>query len=142
LGQRPQVSKGTPSTSSGFKMSVFAFLRKLREASEIGDDLTIHGLSHTCTTMMREAGFDNDTIADMLGQETAGMAEWYARDAVLDRKLASVVEDGGIEALGQHDAEVHLVFDRDVRASPQIEVFSEQLQRASNTGDRTAMRCG
>jgi hypothetical protein len=41
---------------------------------------------------MREAGFDKDTIADMLGQETVGMAEWYARDAVLDQKLAGVVE--------------------------------------------------
>jgi integrase len=49
-------------------------------------------LRHTCATIMREAGFDKDTIADMLGQETAGMAEWYAREAQLDRKLAGVVE--------------------------------------------------
>jgi hypothetical protein len=28
----------------------------------------------------------------MLGQETAGTAEWYARDAQLDQKLAGVVE--------------------------------------------------
>jgi hypothetical protein len=41
---------------------------------------------------MRELGFDKDTIADMLGQETAGMAEWYARDAQLERKLTGVVE--------------------------------------------------
>ena len=36
----------------------------------------LHGLRHTVGTIMREAGFDRDTIADMLGQETAGMAEW------------------------------------------------------------------
>ncbi len=41
---------------------------------------------------MRELGFDKDTIADMLGQETAGMAEWYARDAQLEKKLAGVVQ--------------------------------------------------
>jgi hypothetical protein len=29
---------------------------------------------------------------DIWGQETAGMAEWYARDAQLDEKLAGVVE--------------------------------------------------
>jgi integrase len=85
-------SKGTPWTSSGFQTSAFAFLGRLREAGKIGDGLTIHGLRHTCATIMREAGFDKDTIADMLGQETAGMAEWYAREAQLDRKLAGVVE--------------------------------------------------
>ena len=46
---------------------------------------------------MREAGFDKDTVADMLGQDTAEMAEWYAREAVLDRKLERVVE-----ALDEH----------------------------------------
>jgi hypothetical protein len=37
---------------------------------------------------MRKLGFDKDTIADMLGQETAGIAEWYAREAELEKKLA------------------------------------------------------
>jgi hypothetical protein len=36
---------------------------------------------------------DDSTIADMLGQEDAGMAEWYARDADLERKLAGVVNE-------------------------------------------------
>jgi integrase len=85
-------SKGTPWTSSGFQTSVFAFLGRLEKAGKVGDGLTIHGLRHTCATLMREAGFDKDTIADMLGQETAGMAEWYARDAQLEKKLAGVVE--------------------------------------------------
>jgi hypothetical protein len=49
---------------------------------------------------MRQAGFDRDTIADMLGQESAGMAEWYARDAQLDRKLTKVVA-----AIDEHLAE-------------------------------------
>jgi integrase len=85
-------SKGSPWTPGGFRASVFTFLGKLCEAGRIGDDLTVHGLRHTVGTIMREVGFDKDTIADMLGQETAGMAEWYARDAVLDRKLAGVVQ--------------------------------------------------
>jgi hypothetical protein len=61
-------------------------------AGQVGDGLTIHGLGHTCGTLMKELGFDLDTIADMLGQETAGMAAWYAPDAQLERKLAGVVE--------------------------------------------------
>jgi integrase len=85
-------SKGRPWTSTGFQTSVFAFLNQLKAAGQVGDGLTIHGLRHTCGTLMRELGFDKDTIADMLGQETAGMAEWYARDAQLEKKLAGVVE--------------------------------------------------
>jgi integrase len=41
----------------------------------LGDELTIHGLRHACGTLMRELGFDKGTIADLLRQETAGMAE-------------------------------------------------------------------
>jgi hypothetical protein len=41
---------------------------------------------------MKELGFDLDTIADVLGQETAGMAAWYAPDAQLERKFSGVVE--------------------------------------------------
>jgi integrase len=85
-------SKGTPWTSSGFQTSVFKFLGDLEAAGKVGDGLTIHGLRHTCGTLMRYLGFDKDTIADMLGQEDAGMAEWYARDADLERKLTKVVE--------------------------------------------------
>jgi hypothetical protein len=39
-----------------------------------------------------EVGYDTATIADMLGQETAGMAGWYSGDADLERKLTGVVE--------------------------------------------------
>jgi integrase len=85
-------SKGAPWTSTGFQTSVFAFLHRLEAAGRVGDGLTIHGLRHACGTLMKELGFDLDTIADMLGQETAGMAAWYARDAQLERKLAGVVE--------------------------------------------------
>lgn len=85
-------SRGRPWTPAGFRVSVFKFLGKLREEGKVAPGLTVHGLRHTVGTIMREAGFDKDTIADMLVQETAGMAEWYARDAELDKKLERVVE--------------------------------------------------
>jgi integrase len=87
-----RVSTGAGFSRTGFQTSVFAFLHRLEDAGQVGDGLTIHGLRHTCGTLMKELGFDLDTIADMLGQETAGMAAWYARDAQLERKLAGVVE--------------------------------------------------
>jgi integrase len=85
-------SRGTPWTENGFRSSVFKFLGRLEAEGKVEQGLTIHGLRHTCGTLLRELGFDKDTIADMLGQEDAGMAEWYARDADLERKLTGVVE--------------------------------------------------
>jgi integrase len=86
-------SRGTPWTEDGFRTSMFKFLHRLERAGKIDDGLTVHGLRHTCGTLLRELGFDKDTIADMLGQEDAGMAEWYARDADLERKLTGVVKE-------------------------------------------------
>jgi hypothetical protein len=40
---------------------------------------------------MRQLGFDTRTIADMLGQETEGMAAHYSREADLEPKLRGVV---------------------------------------------------
>jgi integrase len=86
-------SRGTPWTEDGFRTSVFKFLHRSEAEGKIDAGLTVHGLRHTCGTLLRELGFDKDTIADMLGQEDAGMAEWYARDADLERKLAGVVNE-------------------------------------------------
>jgi integrase len=68
--------------------SVFKFLGRLEAEGKVDRGLTIHGLRRTCGTLLRELGFDKDTIADMLGQEDAGMAEWYAQ-----RKLQRVGEE-------------------------------------------------
>jgi hypothetical protein len=43
-------------------------------------------------TILREEGFDERTIADVLGQKTESMARHYARDADLSRKMAGVAE--------------------------------------------------
>ena len=85
-------SRGASWTENGFRSSVFKFLGRLETEGKVDAGLTIHGLRHTCGTLLRELGFDKDTIADMLGQEDAGMAEWYARDADLQRKLGGVVK--------------------------------------------------
>lgn len=86
-------SRGASWTENGFRSSVFKFLGRLEGEGKVEPGLTIHGLRHTCGTLLRELGFDKDTIADMLGQEDAGMAEWYARDADLERKLVGVVKE-------------------------------------------------
>ena len=85
-------SRGQPWTEDGFRASMWTLRKQLKAAGKIGDGLTVHGLRHTCGTLLKELGFDLDTIADMLGQEGAGMAAWYARDADVERKLTGVIE--------------------------------------------------
>jgi integrase len=67
-------------------------MRDLEQLGVVEDGLTIHGLRHTCATRLREMGYDLRTIADMLGQETEGMAGHYAKEADLKRKLDGVID--------------------------------------------------
>ena len=85
-------SRGQSWTSDGFKTSFFKFIRKLETEGVISKGLTFHGLRHTVATELRELGFDNRTIADMLGQKSESMAAHYSRDADLHDKLKPAVE--------------------------------------------------
>lgn len=85
-------TRGLPWTEDGFRSSFFKIIRKLEEAGKVADGLTFHGLRHTAATRMRQLGFDTRTIADMLGQETEGMAGHYSREADLEPKLRGVVK--------------------------------------------------
>ena len=58
----------------------------------IGPGLTFHGLRHTVATVLRELGYDTETIADALGQSSPGMAMHYAKEADLRKKLTQVVK--------------------------------------------------
>ena len=69
-------------------------------ANEVGSGLTLKGLRHTVATILAEYGYDERTIADMLGQKTIEMARHYSRRADRTRKLTAVIEN--------FDAEVNL----------------------------------
>jgi integrase len=84
-------SRGKPWTESGFRASFFKMIRSLEAAGKVGEGLTFHGLRHSVATELREAGFDSRTIADMLGQKTASMADHYSSEADLSSKLKGVV---------------------------------------------------
>jgi integrase len=85
-------STGRPWTLNGFRSSFFKLIRKLETKGQIGPGLTCHGLRHTAATNLREAGFDLQTIADFLGQDTQGMAAHYSRSADLAGTLRKVVQ--------------------------------------------------
>ncbi len=86
------TSRGHPWTESGFRASWRKLRIGLEAESKIGPGLTIHGLRHTVATILREEGFDDRTIADVLGQKTEHMARHYSRDADLTQKMATVAE--------------------------------------------------
>ena len=85
-------SRGLPWREAGFRGSFFRLIRQLEAESAVADGLTFHGLRHTAATRLRRLGFDKDTIADMLGQETPGMAGHYSREADLEPKIRGVVK--------------------------------------------------
>lgn len=90
-------SHGRPWSFEGFKVSMRKLVRKLEADGLVGKGLTLHGLRHTCATRLREMGFSPRTIADMLGQETEGMALHYSRQADTEVELRGVVKRLDVE---------------------------------------------
>jgi integrase len=64
---------------------------ELERAGKIAPGLTLYGLRHTVAVILREAGQDECTIADALGQKTIEMARHYSKGADLRRKMTGVV---------------------------------------------------
>ena len=90
-------SYGKPWTTDGFNASWQKVRAKILEAKAIEPGLTLKGLRHTVATILAEMGYDDRTIADMLGQKTLAMAQHYSRRANRARKLTAVVENFEIE---------------------------------------------
>lgn len=72
-------SRGRPWTPSGFRASWRPIRQELERASAIKPGLTLKGLRHTVATILAEMGYDERTIADMLGQMTIEMARHYSK---------------------------------------------------------------
>lgn len=92
-------SRGKSWSAAGFRCVVFKLLRKLQAEGKVGAGLTVHGLRHTVAVRLRELGYDEQTIADALGQATLGMARHYARGADLRDKMLGVVQRLDAEAV-------------------------------------------
>ena len=64
---------------------------KLEHEGKVGPALTLYGLRHTVAVILREMGYDERTIADMLGQKTLEMARHYAKHADTKSKMRGVI---------------------------------------------------
>lgn len=87
------TSHGRPWTVAGFSSSWQKVRAKVEKAGDAEPGLTLKGLRHTVATILAESGFDERTIADMLGQKTIEMARHYSRRADRTRKLTAVIEN-------------------------------------------------
>jgi integrase len=84
-------SFGKPWTPSGFRASWRPIRLKLEESKAVQPSLTLKGLRHTVATILAEMGYDERTIADMLGQKTIEMARHYSKRANKSQKMTAVV---------------------------------------------------
>jgi integrase len=84
-------SNGLPWTDDGFRASWRKVRIALEQQGRVSPSLTLYGLRHTVAVILREAGADERTIADALGQKTIEMARHYAKGADLKRKMRGVV---------------------------------------------------
>lgn len=81
------TSRGKPWAGSGFRTGWHRLRTRLEAEGKVEPGLTIHGLRHTVAVILAEAGLDDQTIADFLGQGTVQMARHYSKGAKLDRKM-------------------------------------------------------
>lgn len=84
-------SRGRPWTYSGLDSGWQKIRAQLAKERKIGPGLTLKGLRHTVGTILAEMGYDDRTIADMLGHETLNMARHYSRRANRAAKMEGVV---------------------------------------------------
>ena len=84
-------SKRRPWTVAGFRASWRPIRTKLEEDGLVEKGLTLKGLRHTVATILAEMGYDERTIADVLGQKTIEMARHYARSADKRKKVGAAV---------------------------------------------------
>jgi integrase len=86
-------SFGEPWTLHGFSSSFRKHVGKLEAAGLVGAGLTFHGLRHSVATDMREAGYNNRQIADVLGQKTEAVVAVYSAKADMRQSNARVIRD-------------------------------------------------
>lgn len=87
-------TRGKPWTKSGLDSAWQKYRSRLIRECKLPTDtsLTLKGLRHTVATILAEMGYDERTIADMLGQKTVEMARHYSRHANKTKKLTAVVQ--------------------------------------------------
>jgi integrase len=94
-------SYGEPWTETGFNASFRTFKKGLEQEGLIAPGLTPHGLRHTLGTRLREAGADDRTIADILGQKSTSMARHYSENAALPEQAKGLM--AGLNLTGRRN---------------------------------------
>lgn len=86
-------TKGQPMTYWGLNSAWRRLRTKLLADNLVEKGLTLKGLRHTVAGQLADLGYDGRTIADMLGQKTTQMGEFYSRRADKRAKLTAVIKN-------------------------------------------------
>jgi integrase len=121
-------SNGESWTLSGFRASWRPIRKQLEAAGAIQPGLTLYGLRHTVAVMLRQAGFDERTIADYLGQRTIEMARHYAQGADLEPKMRGVVKELN-RALNKTRLRVVKPAEKSVKLARRAEISRQKTQQ-------------
>lgn len=90
-------SRGMAWTDAGLSASMGKFFKRCIAASIAKPGITMHGLRHTVSTRLREAGFDSNTARLYVGHEDPAMTEHYSSSADLSpalQDMARAVQSG------------------------------------------------
>ncbi len=101
IAQRPKSVSGIlcvssrvePWTEMGFAASWGKLSRALEAEGVIGRGLTSHDLRHTLGARLREAGAEDRTVADILGQRSTAMARRYSEASALPDHAKDLVSN-------------------------------------------------
>ncbi len=126
-------TKGDPWTYNGFSTVWHRERARLIQLSKdfparyefevLAKDLTLKGLRHTLATIVREEGFDERAIADVLGQKTTSMPRHYSKNARLARKNKKTMKA------------VNKAFERDSNLSNHSKKVSKPKKSKSQKGE-------
>jgi len=74
-------ARGRPFTSSGFRARFFKLIRDQKAKGAVGAGLTFHGLRHTATKNLLDAGCDPRTVMAITGHRSEAAFSVYAKEA-------------------------------------------------------------
>lgn len=94
-------SAGRPWSLSGFDTAFQRLIGALEKEGQVGKGLTLHGLRHTLATRLKEAGADDEGIADILGQKSLAMARHYSEGADTTEKARTLIEAADVFGNGK-----------------------------------------
>lgn len=87
-----QNSHGRPwKSENALRKACLDHIGKLRKKDLVGPGLTMHGLRGTLASIIKEHGFDNRAVSNVIGDESESMGAHYSRHAIIESNVRDVM---------------------------------------------------